>query len=81
MVLKKQDYNISTQKEIPHGLLIHVMMMAKYLQCRLEVYFRDCNNVSHDSLAEFDRQFTVKEKCVKPSHVLFNMLVSSCLIK
>jgi predicted N-acetyltransferase YhbS len=76
-----RDYNISNAEgKYPLGQLIHVLDEGKIsASADWRFIYSDVYNVSHDSLAEFDRQFTEKEKCVKPSHVLFNMLVGSCL--
>jgi putative acetyltransferase len=72
-----RDFNISNSEgRYPLGQLIHMLDESKISgSTAWKFVYSDVYNVSHDNLEEFDRQFPEKEKCVRPSQVLFNMLV------
>jgi predicted N-acetyltransferase YhbS len=74
-----RDYNISNAEgKYPLGQLIHVLDEGKITgSAGWRFFYSDVYNVSHENLDEYDRQFPEKEKCVKPSQVLFNILVRS----
>jgi putative acetyltransferase len=74
-----RDFNIANAEgKYPLGQLIHVLDESKITgSTGWKFFYSDVYNISHDNLDEFDSQFPVKEKCVKPSQVLFNMLVRS----
>ncbi|MBN1906069.1 MAG: N-acetyltransferase [Deltaproteobacteria bacterium] len=74
-----RDYNISNSEgKYPLGQLLHLLDESKITgSVKWRFVYSDVYNVSHENLEEYDRQFPVKEKCVKPSQVLFNMLVRS----
>ncbi len=74
-----RDYSISNSEgKYPLGQLIHVLDEGKILgRTGWKFFYSDVYNVSHENLDEYDRQFPEKGKIVKPSQVLFNMLVRS----
>jgi putative acetyltransferase len=74
-----RDFDIANSEgKYPLGQLIHMLDESKITgSTGWKFFYSDVYNISHDGLEAFDSQFPVKEKCVKPSQVLFNMLVRS----
>jgi putative acetyltransferase len=74
-----RDFDIANSEgKYPLGQLIHVLDESKITgSTGWKFYYSDVYNISHEGLPAFDSQFPIKEKCVKPSQVLFNMLVRS----
>lgn len=74
-----RDFNISNSEgKYPLGQLIHLLDEGKIMGSKTwRFIYSDVYNISHDNLEAFDKEFPEKEKCEKPSQVLFNMLVRS----